>query len=137
MPVCVLSTAPCSMLLTRYDLTMEPTPATNLNRIRTAELLRTKGALTGNFGKARVKAGSSLNEIGVSQRESVGSFPTQEEYTRRLLTALELTSDPQVRQFIASELQKHKLRKVQNDNRILNPAGPHCDLRSRDRFAGH
>jgi len=108
---------------------------TSLNRIKTSELLRTKGAVTGNFGKSKCKAGSNLRDLGNTSRENIGSLPTQDEYIRRLQTALGKNPEPKVREFILSELQKYQLRKIQNDCRVHNPQGPYCDLRSRRFFA--
>lgn len=110
---------------------METTPQTNVNRIKTADLLRTKGALTGNFGKARVKAGSTLNELGASEREHIGNLPTQDEYLRRLSEALGKATDPKVRAFIEAELRKAKLQRITTHARVCNPQGPHCDLSQR------
>lgn len=108
---------------------METTPSTN--RIKTSELLRTKGAVTGNFGKAKVRAGSSLNELGVSSRASIGNLPTQDEYLRRLQEALGKTNDPRLREFIQSQLSKETNRRISRDNRTSNPLGPYCDLSMR------
>ena len=43
------------------------------NLSKTKPALRTKGNITGNFGVAKPKAGSSLNEIGFGE---VGCLPT-------------------------------------------------------------
>lgn len=107
----------------------------SLNRIKTSELLRTKGAVTGNFGHAKCKAGSPLRDLGASDRESIGSLPTQDEYIRRLQTALGKNPEPKVREFILSELRKYQLRSIQNDRRVHNPQGPYSDIRNRKRFA--
>jgi len=108
---------------------METTPSNN--RIKTSELLRTKGAVTGNFGKAKVRAGSSLNELGVSSRASIGNLPTQDEYLRRLQEALGKTNDPRLREFILSQLSKENNRRIPRDNRTSNPKGPYCDISMR------
>jgi len=107
----------------------------SLNRIRTSELLRTKGAVTGNFGSAKCKAGSALRDLGNTSRENIGNLPTQDEYIRRLQTALGKDPEPKVREFILSELRKYQQRKIQNDRRVRNPLGPYCDVRSRKYFA--
>jgi hypothetical protein len=106
------------------------------NRIKTSDLLRTKGALTGNFGRRRVRAGSALADLGVTDRERVGNLPTQDEYLRRLQAALGEAGDARLAGFILSEIRKLQSRKIQQNDRISNPAGPHCDLRSRERLAG-
>jgi hypothetical protein len=108
------------------------TTTPSINRIKTAELLRTKGAVTGNFGKAKVKGGSTLNDLGVSSREHIGNLPTQDEYIRRLQEALGKDPEPKVRNFIESELRKHSLRSISHDRRVYNPLGPYCDLSQRN-----
>jgi|GEM_PF-2260996 len=105
------------------------------NRIKTSELLRTKGALTGNFGRAKVRAGSSLADLGDSDRETIGNLPTHDEYVRRLQAALGKTDDPRLAGFISFELRKFQLRQIKQNDRICNPAGPYCDIRSREAFA--
>lgn len=108
----------------------------SLNRIKTSELLRTTGAVTGNFGRSKVKAGSTLQEIGNSSRENVGNFPSPNEYIQRLYAALQKTDDPKLRAFLHSEIRKHQLRQIQDDRRIHNPQGPFCELRTRQYRAG-
>ncbi len=75
----------------------------NLSKIKPK--LRTQGNITGNFGKARVKAGSTLNEIGVTDVKVV-KCATQDEYLNRLYFAFDNTSDPKLRQFIYTEIRK-------------------------------
>lgn len=106
----------------------------NLSKIKPK--FRTSGAVTGNFGRARVKSGSTINDLGTSDRESVGNLPTQDEYVQRLKFALQKTTDERLKAFIRSEITKANNRKIDNDNRVSNPKGPYCDLRSRQRFAG-
>lgn len=105
------------------------------NRIKTSELLRTKGALTGNFGRTKVRAGSTLADLGDSDRETIGNLPTQDEYVRRLQAALGKTDDARLAGFIRSELRKFQLRQIKQNDRISNPSGPYCDIRSREAFA--
>lgn len=111
------------------------TTAPSINRIKTADLLRTKGAVTGNFGKAKVKAGSTLNDLGASHREHIGNLPTQDAYIKRLQEALGKTDDTRLQSFIKSELLKATNRKISDANRTANPRGPYCDIRSRKHFA--
>ena len=75
----------------------------NLSKIRPK--LRTSGNITGNFGKAKVKAGSTLNDIGVSNAEVV-KCTTQDEYLNRLYYAFDNTTEPKLRQFIYTEIKK-------------------------------
>ena len=114
---------------------METTPS-SINRIKTADLLRTKGAVTGNFGKAKVKAGSTLADLGASSREHIGNLPTQDEYLRRLQEALGKTDDARLSSFIISEIRRLSTKSIQSANRVHNPQGAYCDLSSRRVFAG-
>ena len=75
----------------------------NLSRIRPK--LRTTGNITGNFGKQKVKAGSTLNELGVTNAEVV-KCATQDEYLNRLYYAFDHTTEPKLRQFIYQEIRK-------------------------------
>ena len=72
----------------------------NLSKIRPK--LRTSGNITGNFGRAKSKAGSSLNDLGGDG--NIGA--TQNEYLNRLYYAFDHTSEPKLRQFIYSEIKK-------------------------------
>ncbi len=75
----------------------------NLSKIRPK--LRTSGNITGNFGKSKVKAGSTLNELGVTDAQVV-KCATQDEYLNRLYYAFDNTTDPKLRQFIYTEIRK-------------------------------
>ena len=75
----------------------------NLSKIRPK--LRTTGNITGNFGKQKVKAGSTLNEIGMSTKETI-KCATQDEYLNRLYYAFDNTTEPKLRQFIYQEIKK-------------------------------
>lgn len=72
----------------------------NLSKIRPK--LRTTGRVSGNFGRNKVSAGSSLNDIGGDG--NIGA--TQNEYLNRLYYAFDNTSDPKLRQFIYTEIKK-------------------------------
>lgn len=72
----------------------------NLSKIKTQ--FRTKGNITGNFGVPRVKAGSSLNDIGGNG--NIGT--TQNEYLSRLYYAFDNTTDTKLRQFLYTEIKK-------------------------------
>ena len=72
----------------------------NLSKIRPK--LRTTGNITGNFGRPKSKAGSSLNDLGGNG--NIGA--TQNEYLNRLYYAFDHTSEPKLRQFIYSEIKK-------------------------------
>jgi hypothetical protein len=72
----------------------------NLSKIRPK--LRTSGNVTGNFGRAKSKAGSSLNDLGGNGNIGI----TQQEYLNRLHYAFDNTTDPKLRQFLYQEIRK-------------------------------
>jgi hypothetical protein len=72
----------------------------NLSKIRPK--LRTQGNITGNFGRAKSKAGSSLNDLGGDG--NIGA--TQQEYLNRLYYAFDNTADTKLRQFLYQEIKK-------------------------------
>lgn len=87
----------------------------DLNRIRPA--LRTKGAVTGNFGKSKVRAGSTLNDIGHTDAEVV-KLATIDSYFTRLEEALTKTTDPELLTFLNAELKKIRLQSGKGLKRI-------------------
>jgi len=72
----------------------------NLSKIKPK--LRTEGRVSGNFGKSKVRAGSSLNELGGNGNIGV----TQDEYLNKLYYAFDNTTDPKLQRFIYSEIRK-------------------------------
>ena len=72
----------------------------NLSKIRPK--LRTTGRVSGNFGKSKVTAGSTLNDIGGDG--NIGA--TQDEYLNRLYYAFDNTDDNKLRQFLYQEIKK-------------------------------
>lgn len=75
----------------------------NLSKIRPK--LRTQGAVTGNFGRSKVRANSALAEIGETQLETVRIAP-RSEYIRRMIRLLETTTDEKLRNFAYFELHR-------------------------------
>jgi len=75
----------------------------NLSKIRPK--LRTSGNITGNFGRNKVSAGSSLNDLGVTNVKVVKCV-TQNEYLNRLYHAFDHTTEPELRRFIYTEIRK-------------------------------
>ena len=71
----------------------------NLSKIKPK--LRTSGAIS----QPRRKAGSPLNEVGVTNARVV-KCATQEDYLNRLYLALDKTQDPKLRDFISFEIKK-------------------------------
>jgi hypothetical protein len=72
----------------------------NLSKIRPK--LRTSGRVSGNFGRNKVSAGSSLNDLGGNGNIGI----TQQEYLNRLHYAFDNTTDTQLRQFLYQEIRK-------------------------------
>jgi len=99
---------------------------TNLSKIKPS--LRTSGAVTGNFGKAKVKSGSTLNDVPANRRDSLGNFPRVEEYVARLHDAYSKTSDHKLRSFILAELGKIKRTRISHEERDVKPQGAYCSL---------
>jgi hypothetical protein len=71
----------------------------NLSKIRPK--LRTEGRITGNWGKSKVKAGSTLNDIGGDG--NIGE--TQDQYLNRLYYAFDNTDDDKLKQFIYTQIR--------------------------------
>ncbi|MEK9893738.1 MAG: hypothetical protein VW454_02170 [Pelagibacteraceae bacterium] len=78
-------------------------PFSNLSKIKPK--LRTTGRVSGNFGKNKVKAGSSMKDIGVTNATNL-KMTTQEEYLQRLRDAYGTTENPRMREFIYLEMRK-------------------------------
>lgn len=75
----------------------------NLSKIRPK--LRTQGNITGNFGRPKSKAGSTLNDLGVTKAEVVRCM-NQDEYLNRLWYAFDHTDDNKLKQFVYTEIKK-------------------------------
>ena len=75
----------------------------NLSKIRPK--LRTSGNITGNFGKPKAKAGSPLNEIGMTSKETI-KCATQNDYLNRLYDAFDNTEDVKLKKFLYQEIRK-------------------------------
>jgi hypothetical protein len=71
----------------------------NLSKI--APKFRTSGAIS----QPRRKAGSPLNEIGMSNKETI-KCATPDEYLNRLYYAFDNTTDSKLRQFLYTEIKK-------------------------------
>lgn len=99
---------------------------TNLSKTKPA--LRTKGAVTGNFGAGRRKAGSQLNDIPANKRESLGNFPTQDEYYLRMVQAYNMADNERVKAFCLEEIRKIEAQKP--GIRMVEPSGAYCDINS-------
>jgi hypothetical protein len=80
----------------------------NLSKIKPK--LRTSGRVSGNFGRNKVSAGSSLNDIGVTNVKVVKCI-TQTEYLNRLYYAFDNTTDTQLRQFLYHQIRSIHIQK--------------------------
>ena len=76
--------------------------SSNLSKIKPK--LRTTGRVSGNFGKNKVKAGSQLSDIGVSDKEFV-NIVTQDEYLNRMYEAFNKTDDPKLKDFCFTQIR--------------------------------
>ena len=75
----------------------------NLSKIRPK--LRTQGNITGNFGRPKSKAGSPINDLGMTKVEVVKCMK-QDEYLARLWYAFDNTEDDKLKQFVYTEIKK-------------------------------
>ena len=75
----------------------------NLSKIKPK--LRTSGRVSGNFGVPKSKAGSPLNDIGVTNAKVI-KCTTQTEYLSRLYYAFDSTTDEKLRRFIYTEIRQ-------------------------------
>lgn len=75
----------------------------NLSKIKPK--LRTEGRVSGNFGRNKVKAGSTLMEIGMTNATTI-HIATQDEYLQRMYTVLEKSTDKKLTIFAHEEIKK-------------------------------
>jgi len=103
--------------------------ANNSNLSKTKPAFRTSGGLTGNFGSGKRKGGSKLTEVPANRKDSIGNFPTQDEYVARLRAAYHATSDRKLQDFILIELGKIEASSINHGERVTTATqGPHCDI---------
>jgi hypothetical protein len=67
--------------------------------------IKTKFRTSGNISQPRRKAGSSLQEIGMCNKETI-KCTTQKEYLNRLYVAMDETNDEKLKRFIYQEIRK-------------------------------
>jgi hypothetical protein len=82
--------------------------STNINKIKPA--FRTTGRVSGNFGRSKVKSGSTLKDIGVTNVK-VLNLTTQDEYLKRMITAYHSTTDINLKKFIYDEIRKIEIQR--------------------------
>ena len=99
----------------------------NTNLSKTKPAFRTSGSVTGNFGAGKRTAGSVLNDVPANSRDTLGNFPTEDEYYYRLRNAISLGASGRTLAFIQDELKRiGRRRNVSNS--LPNPIGPHCSV---------
>lgn len=76
---------------------------TNLSKIKPK--LRTEGRVSGNFGRNKVRAGSTLMEIGMTNAKTV-RVTTQNEYLQRMYDTLKVSTDKKLTIFAQEEIRK-------------------------------
>tara|TARA_B100001142_G_scaffold316857_1_gene357104 strand:+ start:1204 stop:1473 length:270 start_codon:yes stop_codon:yes gene_type:complete len=79
----------------------------NLSKIKPK--LRTQGNVTGNFGKTKVKAGSNLNQIGLTTKQSV-TVTTPNDYINKMYRVLDTSTNQRLRDFAYSEIKKYLIQ---------------------------
>lgn len=79
----------------------------NLSKIKPK--FRTEGQITGNWGKSKVKAGSSLNEIGLSTKDVI-NVTKRSDYIDRMIRLFYDTEDKKMKHFAYTEL--HRLHAI-------------------------
>lgn len=82
----------------------------NLSKIKPK--LRTQGNVTGNFGRPKTKAGSTLSSLGVTKTK-VLNITTQDDYLNRMYYVLDNATDKQVQQFAYNEIRKILIQRGQ------------------------
>jgi hypothetical protein len=79
----------------------------NLSKIKPK--LRTEGRVSGNFGKNKVKAGSPIVGIGVTNAKVV-KITTPNDYLTKMYYVLDNTTDSKMKQFAYEEIRKILIR---------------------------
>lgn len=77
--------------------------SSNLSKIKPK--LRTEGRVSGNFGRNKVRAGSTLLDIGFTNSETV-KITKRDEYIHRMLTILNTSNDSKMKDFAQKELHR-------------------------------
>jgi hypothetical protein len=75
----------------------------NLSKIKPK--LRTQGNVTGNFGRNKVKSGSSLMNLGLTLTEKV-SIPSRRSYIEKMIYIYRNHTDQKMVDFAYSELHR-------------------------------
>ena len=79
----------------------------NLSKIKPK--LRTTGNVTGNFGRPKTKAGSTLSDIGLTKKDNI-KVALKSEYIKRLYVAFDRTDDKRLKQFIFTQIRDYLIQ---------------------------
>jgi len=79
----------------------------NLSKIKPK--LRTTGSISGNFGAPKRRAGSSYNEIGLSDKDVI-HVTKRSDYIDRMISLFYNTEDTKMKHFAYTEL--HRLHAI-------------------------
>lgn len=79
------------------------TTYSNLSKVKPA--LRTKGNVTGNFGRPKAKAGSPIQSLGMTKAKVI-KVTTQDEYLKKMYQVFDNTNDPKLKKFAYTEIRK-------------------------------
>lgn len=84
----------------------------DINRTKTSETLRTKGNLTGNFGRPKVKANPGNIDVPKSalSKENL-RIANPDEYLSRVVYAYKTTNDPNLKKTLAEIIKKKLVNK--------------------------
>lgn len=96
---------------------------TNSNLSKIKPKLRTSGAVTGNFGHAKTKAGSPLREIGETKTETV-RIAQRSEYIERMLMIYLNPPSASMKEFAYHELHRLnyiKQTRIEGGKRTAEP----------------
>lgn len=87
------------------------------NLSKTKPAFRTKGNITGNWGKPKVKAGSSIQSIGVTKVKVV-NVVKPDDYLNRLMEAFNKTDDVKLKNFLYTEIRDILVQRGQWNSQI-------------------
>lgn len=105
--------------------------------------LRTTGTHTGNFGRAKVQGKRESLDLSkeILKKDDL-RIPKREEAYARLQEAFTKTTDPKLKQFLASELAKYRAKTQLYATRVIpggtpvDPVDPDLDPKGRFRDFG-
>lgn len=81
----------------------------NLSKIKPK--LRTTGNVTGNFGRPKSRAGSNLNQIGLTDKVNI-TVTRQSDYIQRMYDLINTTNDDKMKRFAINEINTYRRRRI-------------------------